>query len=139
MNYFFGNNGYRVIDRNWRDRGGEVDIVAQCGSTLVFVEVKTRRSTRHGSPAEAVTARKLQHRRHRKVGRAHEDQPKRHERPSAKPVRAACYSAFSAFSDARVIGLPSFAAFSNFFRTRSRLSLEIWSMNSTPLRWSISC
>jgi putative endonuclease len=52
--------GYVVLDRNWRDRTCEIDIVARDGDTLVFVEVKTRRSKRHGSPAEAVTGRKLE-------------------------------------------------------------------------------
>lgn len=53
--------GYTVLDRNWRDRTCEIDIVARMGATIVFVEVKARRSARHGSPAEAVTHRKLQH------------------------------------------------------------------------------
>ena len=50
--------GFSVLDRNWRVRAGELDIVARLGSTLVFCEVKTRRSDAFGSPAEAVTARK---------------------------------------------------------------------------------
>jgi putative endonuclease len=43
-----------VLDRNWRCREGEIDIVALDGPTLVFVEVKTRSSLDYGSPAEAV-------------------------------------------------------------------------------------
>jgi putative endonuclease len=50
--------GYTVVARNWRVRAGELDVVARRGSTLVFCEVKTRRSDAFGSPAEAVTARK---------------------------------------------------------------------------------
>jgi putative endonuclease len=50
--------GYRVIDRNWRCRDGELDIVVTRGDTLVFCEVKTRASTRFGVPVEAVTATK---------------------------------------------------------------------------------
>ena len=50
--------GYRVVDRNWRCREGELDLVAVRGSTLVFCEVKTRRSTAFGVPAEAVTIAK---------------------------------------------------------------------------------
>jgi putative endonuclease len=46
--------GMVVLDRNWRCAEGELDIVARDGSTVVFVEVKTRRTTRFGTPAEAV-------------------------------------------------------------------------------------
>ncbi|WP_029289350.1 YraN family protein [Cellulomonas sp. HZM] len=51
--------GWRVLDRNWRCREGEVDLVALDGDELVVVEVKTRRSTSYGYPAEAVTRTKL--------------------------------------------------------------------------------
>jgi putative endonuclease len=47
--------GYRVLDRNWRCREGELDVVVARGPVLVFCEVKTRRSTAFGVPAEAVT------------------------------------------------------------------------------------
>ena len=50
--------GFTVLDRNWRVRDGELDIVARRGSTVVFCEVKTRRSDAFGTGAEAVTARK---------------------------------------------------------------------------------
>ena len=50
--------GYRVIDRNWRCRDGELDVVVAKGDTLVFCEVKTRASTRFGTPVEAVTGTK---------------------------------------------------------------------------------
>jgi len=51
-------SGYAVVARNWRVRGGEIDVIVQRGSTLVFCEVKTRRSDAFGTPAEAVTPRK---------------------------------------------------------------------------------
>ena len=51
--------GYRIIDRNYKTRHGEIDIIANEADTLVFVEVKARNSTRFGSPAEALTPRKL--------------------------------------------------------------------------------
>lgn len=51
--------GWRVLDRNWRATQGELDLVALDGDELVVVEVKTRRSTAYGHPAEAVTAAKL--------------------------------------------------------------------------------
>lgn len=47
-----------MVDRNWRCPEGEIDIVAWDGETLVFCEVKTRRGTAFGSPAEAVTGLK---------------------------------------------------------------------------------
>lgn len=47
--------GMRVVARNWRWRGGEVDIVARDGPTLVFVEVKGRSGEAFGTPEEAVT------------------------------------------------------------------------------------
>lgn len=52
--------GLIVLDRNWRCEYGEVDIVAREGNTLVFVEVKTRRSVQAGHPLEAITPAKLE-------------------------------------------------------------------------------
>ena len=55
--------GYKIIDRNFRTRYGEIDIIALDFSnkleTLVFVEVKTRWNLDYGYPEEAVTPRKL--------------------------------------------------------------------------------
>ncbi|MCD5409050.1 YraN family protein [Candidatus Bipolaricaulota bacterium] len=53
--------GYLIVARNWRWPGGEVDIIAKHGDTLVFVEVKGRRGDSHGAPEEAVDARKRTH------------------------------------------------------------------------------
>jgi putative endonuclease len=53
--------GYKIVARGERSRGGELDLVAVDGRTVVFVEVKTRRSNEAGTPAEAVDARKEQH------------------------------------------------------------------------------
>lgn len=50
--------GFVVVDRNWRCREGELDLVCAGHSLLVFCEVKTRRSTAFGSPLEAVTVTK---------------------------------------------------------------------------------
>jgi putative endonuclease len=50
--------GYDVLDRNWRCREGELDLVVARADVLVFCEVKTRRSTAFGVPAEAVTVTK---------------------------------------------------------------------------------
>lgn len=51
--------GLVVLDRNWRCREGELDIVVTDGTTVVFVAVKTRSGTAFGRPEEAVTPRKL--------------------------------------------------------------------------------
>lgn len=53
--------GYKVIERNFRSRFGEIDIIAIHKDTLVFVEVKTRTSKKYGKPEEAVTPQKLNH------------------------------------------------------------------------------
>lgn len=50
--------GYRVVARNFRARGGEVDIVAYDGDVLCFVEVRSRKDLRFGGPAASVTPRK---------------------------------------------------------------------------------
>jgi putative endonuclease len=55
---WYERQGYRVVDRNWRCREGEIDIVACRGRELVVCEVKTRSSSRFGSGAEAVDWRK---------------------------------------------------------------------------------
>ncbi|CCG04611.1 YraN family protein [Blastococcus saxobsidens] len=55
---FLADLGLRVLDRNWRCREGELDIVARDGDALVFCEVKTRRGTGYGQPVEAVTQAK---------------------------------------------------------------------------------
>jgi putative endonuclease len=46
--------GYKVLERNYRTPLGEIDLVARHRGVLVFIEVKTRRSSKYGSPQEAV-------------------------------------------------------------------------------------
>ncbi|MCR4401886.1 MAG: YraN family protein [Firmicutes bacterium] len=50
--------GFVVLERNFRRKTGEIDVVARDGDTVVFVEVKTRRSGRFGWAVEQVTAGK---------------------------------------------------------------------------------
>lgn len=50
--------GVRVLEHRFRDRRGEIDLIARDGEALVFVEVKARRSSRWGGGAEAVGERK---------------------------------------------------------------------------------
>lgn len=53
--------GYNIIERNFRIRGGEIDIVAKDKEYLVFVEVKTRYSHEYGLPVESMTPWKIKH------------------------------------------------------------------------------
>lgn len=57
---YLASQGYKILERNFKKRYGELDIVAIDGKTLVFVEVKTRKSGKFGSPEEAITPWKLQ-------------------------------------------------------------------------------
>jgi len=56
---FLKKKGFRILERNFRKRYGELDIVALYGKILVFVEVKTRVGYEFGTPEEAVTPWKL--------------------------------------------------------------------------------
>jgi putative endonuclease len=55
---WYEERGYEVVDRNWRCRDGELDLVLRAGGQLVVCEVKARSSDRFGTPAEAVTPAK---------------------------------------------------------------------------------
>src|SRR5215510_3003040 len=57
-------HGYRIVERNFRCKTGELDIVARDGSTLVFVEVRSRADYEHGHALEMVG-----HQKRRKVSR----------------------------------------------------------------------
>jgi len=60
--------GYKVIERNFRGRASEIDLIAEEKGVLCFVEVKGRRGTGFGAPAEAVTLEKQ-----RRIARAAEE------------------------------------------------------------------
>ena len=51
-------HGYKILEKNFRVRSAEIDIIAEFDGVIVFVEVKTRSDTKHGLPAEAVNLRK---------------------------------------------------------------------------------
>ena len=55
---FLNARGLRVVERNYRNKLGEIDLIALDGKVICFVEVKTRRSLAYGQPYEAVTRRK---------------------------------------------------------------------------------
>lgn len=55
---FLAAQGLAIVGRNYRCRGGEIDIIARDGRTLVFVEVRLRRNRAFGGAAESITATK---------------------------------------------------------------------------------
>ena len=61
---WYESNGYEVVERNWRCRTGELDLILRRGRTFVFCEVKTRTSDAFGAPVEAVTRNKQVRLRH---------------------------------------------------------------------------
>lgn len=52
--------GYQILSSNYRSPFGEIDIIAQDGQTLAFIEVKTRSSRQFGLPQEAINKKKLE-------------------------------------------------------------------------------
>ena len=55
---FLESHGYKILNRNFRIRSAEIDIIAEIDNTIIFVEVKARKNLRRGNPAEAVNLRK---------------------------------------------------------------------------------
>ncbi len=74
--------GYVVRERNFRGRTGEIDLIASHGGVLCFVEVKGRRGTGFGQPAEAVTRDKQ-----RRIARAAEEYLRRRRFPPSTRCR----------------------------------------------------
>lgn len=58
---YLKSKGYSIFDRNYRTPYGEIDIVASSQDLLIFVEVKTRRSTSYGMPEASITQQKRKH------------------------------------------------------------------------------
>ncbi len=56
---FLEQEGYRIVRRNFRAPGGEIDVIAWDDDVLCFVEVRSREHTRHGHPLETIDARKI--------------------------------------------------------------------------------
>ena len=57
--HYLEDRGYKLVDRNYNCRYGEIDLIVQQGRELVFVEVKARTSSRFGLPEDAVTRQKI--------------------------------------------------------------------------------
>ena len=55
---YFVERGYEIVERNWRCSVGELDIIMEGDDTLVFVEVRTRKGHRFGTPEESITSAK---------------------------------------------------------------------------------
>jgi putative endonuclease len=53
--------GYVILERNYRSRQGEIDIVSKHNNTIIFVEVKTRSSLAYGRPVESINHKKIKH------------------------------------------------------------------------------
>ncbi|MEI7512138.1 MAG: YraN family protein [Candidatus Uhrbacteria bacterium] len=58
---FLIGKGFRVIDRNWLHRLGEIDLIVERDGEIRFVEVKYRNTLEYGRPEEAITGKKLRH------------------------------------------------------------------------------
>jgi putative endonuclease len=71
--------GYLILERNFRGAGAEIDLIAMDGDTLVFVEVKTRRTAETGMPQEAVNSYKQRHL--RRAGEVYAQSRRAHDRP----------------------------------------------------------
>jgi putative endonuclease len=71
--------GYLILERNFRGAGAEIDLIAMDGDTLVFIEVKTRRTAETGMPQEAVNSYKQRHL--RRAGEVYAQGHRAHDRP----------------------------------------------------------
>jgi putative endonuclease len=58
---YLESNGYCILDRNYRCRFGEIDIIAYKNETVCFIEVKSRHNVNYGRPCEAVNNKKQRH------------------------------------------------------------------------------
>jgi putative endonuclease len=74
---FLGNNGYDILETNYRCPEGEIDIVAKQKDTLVFVEVRTKKDHHFGTPEESVTPTKQERLKKlaEQYGQTHENLP----------------------------------------------------------------
>lgn len=57
---YLAGKGYRILDRNYRSRWGEIDIICMDGPQLVFVEVRSKSGMRFGEPEESMTPAKIE-------------------------------------------------------------------------------
>ncbi len=79
---YLEDRGVRIRERNFRSRYGEIDLLGQDGKYLIVVEVKSRKKTTSGMPAESVDYRKIM-----KICRTFNQYRMRHRIPEDRPVR----------------------------------------------------
>ena len=89
---------YQILERNYRIRSGEIDIIARDGTVLVFIEVKYRKNDESGNPLEAVDIRKQ--RKIKKVARYYLYQKKYGDVPCRFDVIGICGSHIEHIKDA---------------------------------------
>ena len=58
---YLRNKGYKILETNFYTKRGEIDIIAQKGNYIIFIEVKTRTNMKYGTPAMAVNSTKKKH------------------------------------------------------------------------------
>lgn len=58
---FLENKGYKMLDRNFLTRHGEIDIIAKDNEEYVFIEVKSRKNKKYGEPIDAIDKNKIKH------------------------------------------------------------------------------
>ncbi len=93
--------GLELLTRNYRSRRGECDLIMRQGQTLVFVEVRYRRDSYHGTPAESVDWRKQ-----RKLRACADYYLQRHPRLARKPCRFDIVSLSGERADPQVEWIP---------------------------------
>lgn len=54
-------NGYKIVEKNYKNKLGEIDLIVKKDNMLSFIEVKTRKNMNYGTPAEAVNYNKRKH------------------------------------------------------------------------------
>lgn len=82
---YLSQNGLQILERNYRVRGGELDLIALDGETLVFVEVRYRKNARFGGAAASIDARKQQ-----RLIHAAQVYLLKHPRQAPRPCRFDC-------------------------------------------------
>lgn len=58
---YLSQNGYKILNRNFNTKQGEIDIIAKEKEEYVFIEVKTRRNKEYGEPIDAIDKNKIKH------------------------------------------------------------------------------
>lgn len=85
--------GLQLLQRNYRIRAGEIDLIMRDGNTLVFVEVRLRKNTRYGGALASITKQKR-----RRISRTAEHYLQKHQRQSKRWQPEACRFDIVAFN-----------------------------------------